>query len=117
MAQKHFICTHTFCSEQTRRLFLTPPENLNPPSQRLNEKEWSKASKGSYATCLQTWVGNDDFFFCHWIADDEEQIYKQIEAWELDDIINTLIHPMHRFMSAYRNSDEIQQFPESGNKW
>ena len=87
MGQKHFICTHTFCSEESRRLFLTPPENLNPPSQRLNEKEWSKASKGSYATCLQTWVGNDDFFFCHWIADDEEQIYKQIEAWELDGII------------------------------
>ena len=53
MGQKHFISTHTFCSEQTRRLFLTPPENLNPPTQRLNEKEWSKASKGSYATVFK----------------------------------------------------------------
>ncbi len=117
MAHKHFICTHTFSSENNRRLFLTPPEKRTPPTKRLNEKEWSKASKGTYAICLQTWVGNDDFFFCHWIAKDEDQIYKQLEAWELNHIVNTLIHPMNRFMSAYRNSDEIEQFPESGDKW
>ena len=117
MVQKHFICTHTFSSENSRSLFLTPPENRIPPTQRLNEKSWTKASKGKYATCLQTWVGNDDFFFCHWIAEDEDKIYKQIESWKLNDILNTLIHPINRFMSAYRNSDEIEQFPESGDKW
>ena len=117
MTQKHFICTHTFTSDQSRQLFLTPPENRNPPINRLNEKEWAKASKGDHATCLQTWVGNDDFFFCHWIAENEDQIYNQLAAWDLNNIVNTLIHPMHRFMSAYRNSDEIEQFPESGHKW
>ena len=117
MTEKHFICTHTFSSEHSRRLFLTPPENRNPPTNRLNEKEWTKASKGVHATCLQTWIGNDDFFFCHWTAKDEELIYKQLETWELNDIVNTLIHPIHRFMSAYRHSSEIEQFPESGDKW
>ena len=100
MVQKHFICTHTFSSENSCRLFLTPPENRNPPTERLYEKGWTKDSKGAYATCLQTWVGNDDFFFCHWIAEEEDHIYKQLEAWELNDIVNTLIHPMNRFMSA-----------------
>ena len=113
----HYVCTHTFTSEQSRRSFLTPPENRNPPISRLNEKEWALSSKGEFATCLQTWIGNDDFFFCHWIAENEDQIYKQIEKWELSNLINTLIHPMYRFMSTYRNSEVIEQFPENGYKW
>ena len=117
MVQKHFICTHTFTSENSRRKFLTPPEYRNPPTSRLDEKSWAKASKGAYATCLQTWVGNDDFFFCHWLSENEEKIYKQLEAWDLNNIVNTLIHPINRFMSAYRNSVEIEQYPESGDKW
>ena len=113
----HYVCTHTFTSEQSRRSFLTAPENRNPSTLRLTEKEWTVSSKGEFATCLQTWVGNDDFFFCHWIAEDEEQIYNQIETWGLSNIINTLIHPMHRFMSAYRKSDQVEQFPDNGFKW
>ncbi len=58
----HYVCTHTFTSEQSRRSFLTAPENRNPSTHRLTEKEWTISSKGEFATCLQTWVGNDDFF-------------------------------------------------------
>jgi len=90
MVQKHFICTHTFTSENSRRKFLTPPEYRNPPSSRLDEKGWAKASKGAYATCLQTWVGNDDFFFCHWYAIDEQAIIDRLTAAGADKFFITM---------------------------
>ena len=114
---KHFVCTHTFTSDKSSKSFLTPPENRIPPIERLNEKDWALASKGKFATCMQTWVGNDDFFFCHWIAESEDQIYQQLEEWGLQDLLNSLIHPMYRFMSAYRNTDELEQFPQTCDKW
>ena len=107
MGQKHFICTHTFCSEQTRHLFLTPPENLNPPSQRLNEKEWSKASKGSYATCLQTWVGNDDFFFCHWIAESEDAILGFLIEGGEDQFFHTMCAEMDYYITPSDGNNDI----------
>ena len=39
---KHFVCTHTFTSDKSRKSFLTPPENRIPHIERLNEKDWAK---------------------------------------------------------------------------
>ena len=116
---RHFFVVHTFVSEEARREYLTPPEKRDPPELRQTELQWAVQAVGEYAQCMQTWVGNDDFFYCHWVAESEEDVYKQLHAFELEEkVVNSRASEMHQFMSAYRASDEImRQYPSEGDKW
>ena len=116
---RHFFVVHTFVSEEARREYLTPPEKREPPEPRTTELQWAVQAVGEYAQCMQTWVGNDDFFYCHWVAESEEDVYKQLHAFELEEkIVNSRATEMQQFMSAYRASDEImRQYPSESGKW
>ena len=55
---------------------------------------------------MQEFSKNDEFFYCHWIAKSERDVYRQLEEAGLDGkIINTTVQELHRFTSACRNSD------------
>ena len=116
---RHFFVVHTFVSEEARREYLTPPEKREPPEPRQTELQWAVQAVGEYAQCMQTWVGNDDFFYCHWVAESEEDVYKQLHAFELEEkVVNSRATEMQQFMSAYRASDEImRQYPSESEKW
>ena len=116
---RHFFVVHTFVSEEARREYLTPPEKREPPEPRPTELQWAVQAVGEYAQCMQTWVGNDDFLYCHWVAESEEDVYKQLHAFELEEkVVNPRASEMHQFMSAYRASDEImRQYPSESDKW
>ena len=116
---RHFLVVHTFVSEEARREYLTPPEERNPPEQRPTELQWAIQAIGEHAQCMQTWVGNDDFLYCHWVAESEEDVYKQLHVFELEEkIVNSRASEMYQFMSAYRASDEIiRQYPMKSDKW
>ena len=116
---RHYFVVHTFVSEEARREYLTPPEKREPPEPRPTELQWAVQAVGEYAQCMQTWVGNDDFFYCHWVAESEEDVYKQLHAFELEEkVVNSRATEMQQFMSAYRASDEImRQYPSESDKW
>ncbi len=116
---RHFFVVHTFVSEEARREYLTPPEKRDPPEPGQPELQWAVQAVGEYAQCMQTWVGNDDFFYCHWVAESEEDVYKQLHAFELEEkFVNSRATEMQQFMSAYRASDEImRQYPSESDKW
>ena len=40
---------------------------------------------------MQTWVGNDDFLYCHWIAESEEDVYRQLDAFNLEGKVVSLM--------------------------
>ena len=116
---RHFFVVHTFVSEEARREYLTPPEKREPPEPRPTELQWAVQAVGEYAQCMQTWVGNDDFLYCHWVSESEEDVYKQLHAFELEEkVVNSRASEMHQFMPAYRASDEImRQYPSESDKW
>ena len=116
---RHFFVVHTFVSEDARLGFLTPPKKRDPPEPSTTERQWAIYATGEHAQCMQTWVGNDDFFYCHWVAESEEDVYRQLDAFELEGkVINSMVSEMFQFMSAYRDSNQIlQQYPEDGDKW
>ena len=116
---RHFMVVHTFVSDEARAMYCTPPEKCEPKAERLSEYQWAVQATGEYAQCMQTWLGNDDFFYCHWVAESEEDVYRQLDAFELEGkVVNSLISEMHQFVTAYRASDEImRQYPEVGDKW
>ena len=112
MEEKHFFATHTFVSDEARKEYLTPPEEIK------NEKKWAERAKGQYARCMQEFYGNDEFFYCHWIAKSERDVYRQLEEIGLEGkIINSMVQELHRFTSAYRNSDAPRSYPEEGMYW
>ena len=117
--KKHYFAVHTFVSDGARKEFLTPPEKKDPPEKRLTEMQWSKTCIGEHAQCLQTWVGNNDFFYCHWIANSEDDVYEQLKVWEVEGkFFNSMVNEMHQFMSAFRASNEIyRQYPDNGTEW
>jgi len=48
---------------------------------------------GDFAQCTQTWVGNDNFFYCHWIAESEADVYRQLEAFDLEGkVISSMVN-------------------------
>ena len=117
--QNHFFVVHTFVSEEARKEYLTPPEKRNPPQKQLTEKKWAEEAVGDFAQCMQTWVGNDDFLYCHWIANSEDDVYRQLDEWELEGkIVISKVNEIHQFVTAYRGSDTvIREYPAHDGKW
>ena len=51
-------------------------------------------------------MGKDDFFFCHWYAEDEESIIDVLEKAGLNDLIVTMPSEMQRYITSDQISDE-----------
>ena len=96
---KHFIATHTCFSEEARRAFI---EN----TKTLTHKEMIEGTQTEKAKMVAHWMGKDEFFFCHWLADSEEAIHEALEAQGLADIIVTNANEMVRFVSASDLKDD-----------
>ena len=51
-------------------------------------------------------MGKDDFFFCHWYAEDEQSIIDVLEKAGLNDLIVTMPSEMQRYITSDQISDE-----------
>jgi|TARA_A100001015_G_scaffold53699_1_gene58877 hypothetical protein len=92
---KHFICTHTFHSEETKKAYFEDNKDIT-------SKEWFASVEGEKVKCIQHWLGDQDFWFCHWIAESENQIHEKLEAIGADKLFLT----MAQEMGVYATSDE-----------
>ena len=117
MKEKHFFALHTFVSDEVRREFLTSPEKKNPPEKRDTEREWGEALNGKYARCMQTWLTNEELFYCHWVAKSEQDVHRQLEHEKLNELVNSMVEKVHEFLSVYRNTDQLRNYPENGMYW
>ena len=82
---KHFIATHTCFSEEARRAFI---EN----TKALTHKEMIEGTQTEKAKMVAHWMGKDEFFFCHWLADSEEAIHEAL--------VKPLHHqPLYKYVS------------------
>ena len=118
--KKHLLVVHTFVSDEARRQILTPPEKRNPPQKKDTERDWVQFAKsGQYAKIVQHWITNEEFFYCHWVARSETDIYRQLEDFNLEGkLINSMVQEVHQFVTAFRNSDKVfRSYPENGYNW
>ena len=94
-------------------------KNENRKKNDRRNIKWAVPAVGEYAQGMQTWMGNDDFCYCHWVAESEENVHRQLDAFELEGkVVNSLISEMHQFVTAYRGLDKIlRQYQEVGDKW
>ncbi len=63
--------------------------------------------------------GNDDFLYCHWMADSEDDVYHQLEIWELEGkVVISKVNEIHQFVTAYRASETIiREYPTNNGRW
>ena len=72
----------------------------------MTDKEFFAGLKSEKAETLQHWMGKDDFFFCHWYAEDEQSIIDVLEQTGFNDIIVTMPNEMQRYVSSDKITNE-----------
>ena len=109
--KKHYMCTHSFISEESRKTFFEA-------TGRLTDREFLTGSandpfQSNEAEMIQHWMGKDDFFFCHWLATDEDAIFATLEQYGLNDLIVTLPHQTQRYIHKDQLTDQVMVNPFS----
>ena len=97
MAKKHFICTHTWLNEETKK-------QGTAMTSAMTEKEFFDSVKSDKAETLAHWMGKEDFFFCHWYAESADDIMDVLDKGGFHELMITMPSEMQRFVSA----DNIQ---------
>ena len=72
----------------------------------MTDAEFFAGLKTEKAETLQHWMGKDDFFFCHWYAEDEQSIIDVLEKVGLNDVIVTMPSEMQRYVSSDKITNE-----------
>ena len=62
--------------------------------------------KTDKAECLQHWMGDSEFFFCHWFAESEDAIHEALELAGDADLILTVPYETPRYISSNAITDE-----------
>ncbi len=114
LKKRNFIATHTFHSPQSKKEFFAFIKELKTNSEWFIETDEIKdkflkslISRGlidgeglenvhtsDYAVMLQIFVGRSDFFFCHWMAIDEQSIIDRLIADGSDEFMITMATPV-----------------------
>ena len=101
----HYLATHTFHSDKIKKEYYRSIKSrknndwfaeINNPDHPLHEK----------AKVIQVFIGREDFFFCHWYAEDEQSIIDVLEKAGLNDLIVTMPSEMQRYITSDQISDE-----------
>ena len=99
MTTKHFICTHTWVSPEARVEF-------NKMTSEITDREFFNTIKTTRAETLQHWMGKEDFFYCHWLAEDEDAIFEALDAIGGNDYMATLPIETERYIDSSDIKDE-----------
>ena len=102
---KHFMCTHTFSSEDAWA-------RSSNPDTVLTDRQFFELLNKDKARVLQHWRGSEDFFFCHWEADSKQAILDWLDELGVNDFISTELHEQWRFTSFYNQSDDLRDYKE-----
>ena len=105
MIKKHFMCTHTWAGENARKGFLDQ-------SKGMTDRQMFDAIKTEKAELLGHWLGKDDFFYCHWYAQDEEAIFEALDKLGFNDIMVSMPNEMQRVVFSNALSDEVMITPD-----
>jgi hypothetical protein len=106
MTRKRYMALHTFHSDKSKEAFQA--RNLGNTS---TQREWAEAWTFEKCQCVATWVGDDDFFFCHWLAESDQDVHEALTSMGLDEFIFTACYeaPMHIDVNFLSDKPAFQQ--------
>ena len=100
--KKYFMCTHAFFDDEAKQAF-------EDASNGITDHQIFEMMKGEKAEMLGHWGGNDDFFFCHWYAEDEEAIIDHLDKVGFNTLMNTLPNEIPIYMAHDKISDKTAE--------
>ena len=100
--KKHFMCTHAFHDGDAKQVF-------EDASKGMTDRQTFELLKGEKAEMLGHWRGNEEFFFCHWYAEDEDAIFDQLEKVGFNKLMNTLPNEMPIYMAHDKIVDKTAE--------
>ena len=100
--KKHFMCTHAFFDDDAKQAF-------EDASIGMTDRQIFEMMKGEKAEMLGHWRGNDDFFFCHWYAEDEDAIIDHLDKVGFNTLMNTLPNEMPIYMAHDKITDKTAE--------
>lgn len=93
MTKKHFMCTHTWASNDAKEQFFAQSEGMT-------DRQLFDACRTDKAELLANWMGKEDFFYCHWYAEDEDAIFEALDQLGFNDIMVSMPNEMQRYVIA-----------------
>ena len=102
---KHFMCTHSYLSGDAK-------ENITNQFRNATDREFLEINSSRNARVLQHWAGKDEFFFCHWEAESEDDIHEVLAKIGADKFIITLANEMQRYVTINDIKDQKLVIPE-----
>ena len=75
-------------------------------TKNLTDKELFDGMKTEKAELLQHWMGTEDFFYCHWYAEEEDAIFEALDQMGMNDVMITLPTETQRYISYYSLTGE-----------
>ena len=105
MTMRRYMAIHTFHSEKTKEeMFNWAAENL------ATQKEYMASVTHEKCRCVATWLGNEDFFFCHWLAETDQDIHNALKEDGTDQLVFTACYEVPIYIDANCLTDE-RAFP------
>ena len=109
MKKRHFMATHTWVSDEVRDQALLA-------NSKMSDREFFASLKTDSAETLAHWMGQSDFFFCHWYATSSDAIFEALDAAGLNDLMVTMPSEMQRYINAHSTTGDklVNPFDEDG---
>jgi len=106
MARKKYMAIHTFHSDEMKKAFF---RGLH--KSELTDFEWRDGYIFEKCQCTGTWVGDDDFFFCQWESESEEDVLKALTSKGMDEYIFTALYPIDMHIDIRNLTGKIPYEP------
>ena len=97
------MAVHTYLNDKAKKIILSGPSDR---PKNFTDKDWCKQMTFEKAQCLQMWQGKDDFFFCHWIAQNQHDIHDSSEKVGAGQYLHTVCYEAIRFNSFFNQTGE-----------
>ena len=107
LARKTYIAIHTYMSDEAKTQMLTTPYEED----KQTDIEWEKRWTFDKCRCVEAWMGNDDFFFCHWEAEEEQDIYNALELNGLEQFCVTACYRIHSHIDTNALTGKTRSYP------
>ena len=103
--KNNYIVIYDFLSEKKSDEYKSSFTKLYPKG--VTHGKWAEDAVGEFATCFQTWLGNDSSFFCsHYLANSKENVEKQVQSWGTDKYASFFVVEVDRFTSGLKPKHE-----------
>ena len=96
------MCTHTFVNQEAAEQFISA-------TLELTDRQIFEGLKTEKAEMLAHWRGEEEFFFCHWYAETDDDMFAALESAGFNDLMHTLPNEMQLFLSAKTLADKTTQ--------